>query len=79
MTVKPTLTMVYFSMFPSTHAAGPAGTIATLAVALSEQFDITILSLNFDGSRRKTLFPNRGVVTTTAPTYRVRVPSVHLD
>jgi glycosyltransferase involved in cell wall biosynthesis len=69
--VKRTLTMVYFSMFPSTHAIGPASTVANLAAALSEDFDITVLSLNFDRSRRKKLFAERGVVAARASQYKV--------
>ena len=71
MEVKPILTMVYFSAFPSMHAAGPAGTIERLAEELSEYFNITVISLNFDRSRREELFHNRDSVTTKRTGYNI--------
>lgn len=59
--------MIYFSGFPSTHALGPANTIAALGGALSQEFDVTLLTQNFDYSRREALHKSDNVTVRESP------------
>ncbi len=71
MTIRRRIQMVYFSMFPSMHAVGPASTLAILAKALSENNDVTLFTLNFDYSSRKKLFPKCDVETTSSTGFEI--------
>lgn len=56
---KPRILCLYFSYFPSTENPGPAESIRILAERLQSDFEVHIITHNYDGTKKQKLFKNQ--------------------